>query len=55
MTLTHIYMIKQKSTGIPLQEVFFSREDAREGKRMFEQRDGTKYAIVKFQKHSEVC
>ena len=50
----YIYMLNQKSTDVPIQDVFLSRSEARESKRMYEMRDGTKYSIVKFQKHSEV-
>lgn len=44
----YIYMLSQKSTGVPIQDVFLSRSEARESKRMMEQRDGTRYNVVRF-------
>lgn len=49
MKSKYIYMLNQKSTGVPIQDVFLSREESREAKRMFELRDGTKYNIIRFQ------
>lgn len=43
-----IYTLKHKSSGIPLQDVAFSRKEARDMKRMYERRDGTKYQIVRY-------
>ena len=50
----YIYMLNQKSTDVPIQDVFLSRSDARESKRMYEMRDGTKYSIVRYKSDKKV-
>ena len=49
MKQKYVYMLSQKSTGTPVQDVFLSREESRQAKRLFEERDGTKYGIVRFE------
>lgn len=49
-----IYTLKHKSSGIPLQDVAFSREEARDMKRMYERRDGTKYSIVRYEQNGVI-
>lgn len=49
MSNKFVYVLQQKSTGIPLQCVMFSRDEAREAKRLYERRDGTKYSIVRYE------
>lgn len=54
MSNKFVYVLQQKSTGIPVQDVFLSRQEARETKRLYEQRDGTKYSIVRYQQNGVV-
>ena len=47
MKQTYVYVVQTKQ-GVPYQDVFFSREEARENKRMYEARDGEKLQIARF-------
>lgn len=48
MNAQFAYIVTSKDTGVPLQNVQFSREDARDKKRQLEQRDGEKYQVVRY-------
>ena len=48
MKQSYVYMLSQKSTGIPIQEVFMSRQEGRNAKKSLEARDGTRYNVVRF-------
>lgn len=54
MSNKFVYVLQQKSTGIPVQDVFLSRQEARETKRLYEQRDGTKYSIVRYEQNGVI-
>lgn len=54
MKQSYIYILNQKSTGIPIQEVFMSRQEGRNAKKSLEARDGTKYNIVRFKSDCKV-
>lgn len=48
MKQRYIYMLNHKPTDIPVQDIFLTRSEARESKRMYEGRDGEKYSITRF-------
>ena len=49
MSNKFVYVLQEKSTCIPVQDVFWSRQEARSAKNVYEQRDGTKYSIVRYE------
>ena len=54
MSNKFVYVLQQKSTGIPVQDVFLSRQEARGMKRFYEWRDGTKYSIVRYEQNGVI-
>lgn len=47
-TNSFAYIVTNKENGLPLQDVHFSREDAREGKRDAESVYGGKFQVVRY-------
>lgn len=54
MSNKFVYVLQQKSTGIPVQDVFLSRQEARSAKSVYEQRDGTKYSIMRYEQNGVI-
>lgn len=54
MSNKFVYVLQQKSTGIPVQDVFLSRQEARNVKRLYEQLYGTKYSIVRYEQNGVI-